>query len=186
MTTTQTIVSGVAGRYATALFDLAKERDALDTVESDLSGLARLIAENPEFRGVIQSPVLDKAEQRAALFAVLDKMESHHITRNFVGVVMKNGRLRQLNSMIGAFRALLAEHRGEVTAEVAAPQELSEAQMQSVSEMLARYAGREVHIEPRVDESLLGGLVVKMGSKMIDNSLRTKLDNLKLAMKEVG
>ena len=186
MTTTQTIVSGVAGRYATALFELAQEQDVLASVEKDLESIAGLMAENADFRAVTRSPVIDKNEQRAAVLAVLDKMGVHHVTRNFVGVVIRNGRLRQLDDMIRAFRALTAEARGEMTAEVAAPQALTDAQMKAVSEVLARHAGREVKIEPRIDESLLGGLVVKLGSKMIDNSLKTKLDNLKLAMKEVG
>lgn len=186
MTTTKTIVSGVAGRYATALFELAKQGKTLDAVESDLATIAGLIKDNDDFRAVIVSPLISKDEQQKAVLAILDKLGVQHVTRNFAGVVVANGRLSLLPEIIGAYGRLMAAERGEVTAEVASAQKLTAKQLESVSAMLAKYAGRDVKVQPEVDESLLGGLVVRMGSTMIDNSLKSKLDQLKLAMKEVG
>lgn len=186
MTTAKTIVSGVAGRYATAIFDLAKDAKLLDKVEADLASIASLIEVSDDFRTVIQSPLISRTAQSKAVLAILDKTGVEKLTRNFVGIVGGNGRLNVLPKMIDGFNQLLADERGEVTAQVSAARVLSDAQMQSVSKMLAKYAGRDVKIEAQVDETLLGGLVVKLGSKMIDTSLKSKLEHLQLAMKEVG
>ena len=186
MTTTKTIVSGVAGRYATAVFDLARDGKLLDKVESDFAAIQSLIDDSADFRSLIVSPLVSREDQSRAALAILDKLGVQSVTRKFIGVVAANGRLNHLPAMIAAYNRLLAAERGEMTADVAAPYALTQAQLDAVSKVLAKYAGRNVNIEASVDESLLGGLVVKMGSKMIDTSLKTKLENLQLAMKEVG
>lgn len=186
MTTATTTVSGVPGRYATAIFDLAKDGKLLDKVEADLSAIQSLVEESADFRLLIQSPLVSREEQAKAVLAILDKLGVQPVTHNFVGVVVKNGRLNLLVEMIAAFNHLLADERGEVTAEVTSPAKLTKAQLDAVSKVLTKHAGQSVRIEAFEDESLLGGLVVKLGSKMIDTSLKTKLENLQLAMKEVG
>jgi len=186
VTTGKTIVSGVAGRYATAVFELAREEKTLDKVEKDLAAIQALMDESADFRTLVQSPLISREDQEKAMMGILDRMNVQKTTRNFVGVVVRNGRLDTLPRMIAAYNQLLADERGEVTASVTSPRKLTQAQLKSVSDTLAQYAGRDVKIEPHVDESLLGGLVVKLGSKMIDTSLKSKLEHLQLAMKEVG
>lgn len=185
-TTGRTIVSGVEGRYATALFDLAKEQGRLDRIEADLATLKALLAESADFRALIANPLFSREAQGKAVAALLAAIESDGLTKNFLGVLAGNGRLAILPRVVDAFSRLLADERGEVMAQVTSARALTKAQMKAVSDMLASYAGREVKIEPQVDESLLGGLVVRLGSRMIDTSLKSKLNHLQLAMKEVG
>lgn len=186
MTTGKTIVSGVAGRYATAVFELAREEKCLDKVEADLAAIQSVMDESEDFRRLVASPLISREAQGKAVAAVLDRLKVETVTRNFAGVVVRNGRLDVLPRIIAAFNQLLADERGEVTASVTAPRKLTAAQLKAVSETLSRHAGRAVKIDAHVDESLLGGLVVKLGSKMIDTSLKSKLEHLQLAMKEVG
>lgn len=180
------IAAGMAGRYATALFDLAKETNSLDQVMGDLSKFQSMLDESSDLQALVKSPLYSAEEQAKAVSALVNKAEISGTTANFMGLIAKNRRLFAVSAMIGAFRALLADHRGEITAEVASAEALSEDQMSSLKSALKDAMGKDVEIKTTVDPALLGGLVVKVGSRMIDNSLRTKLNSLKLAMKEVG
>lgn len=186
MSAGQSIVSGVAGRYASALFDLAKEAGALDAVSDDLVRLKQLIDEDGDLATLIKSPLYSRSEQMAAMQAVLERAAANALTVKFVGVAAENRRLFVLPDMIDAFASLLAEHRGEVTAEVASAFGLSDAQQSTLCDTLEKRLDRKVILDLSVDPTILGGLVVRVGSRMIDSSLRTKLDNLQLAMKGVG
>lgn len=186
MSAGHSIVSGVAGRYASALFDLAKEADALDAVNDDLAGLSRLINEGGDLATLIKSPLYSRAEQTNAMQAILERAGANSLTAKFLGVVADNRRLFVLPDMIDAYAGLLAEHRGEVTAEVASAFALSEAQKSTLRGTLEERLKRKVILDLSVDSTILGGLVVRVGSRMIDSSLRTKLDNLQIAMKGVG
>lgn len=176
----------MAGRYATALFELALEADALEQVETDIGRFNDMMQSSPDLVRMVRSPVFSADDQQRALAALLDSVGIEGLTANFLSLITKNRRLFAVGDMIRAFRSLLARHRGEVSAQVAAATELSDAQINALKAALKAAVGRDVQIESTVDASLLGGLVVKVGSRMIDNSLRTKLNNLKVAMKEVG
>lgn len=176
----------MAGRYATALFELAVEEKALEQVETDLAAFNDMLNESADLERLVRSPVFSAEDQQRALEAVLKRAEIGALTANFLNLVTHNRRLFAVRDMVRAFRALLARHRGEVTAEVASAAALSEGQMTALSAALKSAVGRDVQIESQVDANLIGGLVVKVGSRMIDNSLRTKLNNLKIAMREVG
>lgn len=178
--------TGLAGRYAKALFALADEAKQLDAVADDLRSLARMIGGSADLTRLIRSPVLSRADQGKALAAVLDKAGIGDLTRRFAGVVAANRRLFVLPDMIKAFLAELASRRGEATAEVVSAKELTEQQKQALLDSLRRAVGTAVAVEARVDPGLLGGLVVKIGSRMVDSSLRTKLQQLRLAMKGIG
>ena len=178
-------VSGLADRYAAALFDLADERKALDAVAGELQSLRAMLRESADLRRLIRSPVLSREAQAKAIAALAEKSNLSPLMRNFLGLLAQNRRLFALPEMIERFLAQLAERRGEVTAHVVAAQELTEAQRQSLDERLRRAVGGKVAIELRVDPSLLGGLVVKLGSRMVDASLSSKLHRLQLAMKGV-
>ena len=179
-------VSGIAGRYAAALFELADERKRLDEVASDLRELKDMIGASADLHRLVMSPVLTRAEQGAAMAALLDKAGASDLTRNFVGLVARNRRLFVLPEMIDAYLATLAARRGEVTADVTAAAKLSEGQMTALAEALRKVVGAKVSIDLSVDPALIGGLVVKVGSRLFDSSLRTKLQKLELAMKGVG
>jgi F-type H+-transporting ATPase subunit delta len=178
-------VTGIAGRYATALFELALDQGAADDIAGDLQGLGALIDESDDLLRLVRSPVLTRAEQSRAMAAVLEKAGVHVLTRNFVGLIAANRRLFALPGMIRAYQQLLAAHRGEIAGVVISAHPLSNAQLDAVRKQLAQAMGQEVQLESTVDESLIGGLVVRVGSRMIDYSLRTKLQNLKVAMKGV-
>ncbi len=180
------IVSGLSGRYAVALFDLAKEGGELESVAADLDRIDAMMRESADLVRLVRSPVLSREDQGKAMEAVMAKAEIGDTTRRFIGLVAQNRRLFSLGAMIESFRLLLSSHKGEVTAEVTSAQALDEGQLSAVSASLAKAVGREVNVTANVDESLIAGLVVKVGSRMIDNSLRTKLQNLQFAMKEVG
>lgn len=179
-------MTGIAGRYATALFELALEQKAADEVAGDLQGLGALIDESADLLRLVRSPVLTRAEQSRAMAAILEKAGVHILTRNFVALVAANRRLFALPGMIRAYQQLLAAHRGEIAGEVISASQLSNAQLDAVRKQLAQAMGQEVQLESTVDESLIGGLVVRVGSRMVDYSLRTKLQNLKVAMKGAG
>ncbi len=180
------IVSGIAGRYATALFDLARERDALDSVAEELNQLAALLQESADLRRLVASPILQREVQAQAMGAVLSRAGASDVVSNFVNVLAKNRRLNLLADIIRDFSRLLSRHRGEVEAEVVSAKALTKGQMTSLVSALKDVAGRDVLLRTRVDDSLIGGLVVKVGSRMIDTSIRTKLQNLQLVMKGVG
>lgn len=176
-------VAGLAGRYAAALFDLARDSRALDVVAGDLDTLGRLIDESPDLMRLIRSPILKREDQGRALSAVMERAGLGQLTRNFIGLVTRKRRLHDLPAMIRAYRSLLAQHRGEVTAEVVSAHPLDDGQMGALRERLRQALGREPRIAARVDPDLLGGLVVRIGSRMIDSSLRTKLSRIQIAMK---
>ena len=179
-------VSGVAGRYATALFELALEGNALEKVDADLGRFAAALDAFDDLARLINSPVFTADEQGRALAAILDKIGIEGLTRNFLLLLAKNRRLFTARDTIGAFRAMLARHRGEMSASVISAAKLTEAQATALKQALQAALGKDVSLEQRVDAGLLGGLVVKVGSRMIDTSLRTRLNSLKVAMKEVG
>ena len=177
---------GLAARYAAALFELADEKKQLDDVAADLASLKQAIAGSGDLTRLIRSPVLSRAEQSRALAAVLEKAGSSDLVRRFVGLVAQNRRLFVLPDMIDAYLSQLAERRGEVTAEVVSARPLSDAQRDAVAQALRKAVGGKVAVDSRVDPTLIGGLVVKVGSRLIDSSLRTKLQRLQHAMKGVG
>jgi F-type H+-transporting ATPase subunit delta len=179
-------VSGMAGRYASALFELALEADALDSVAEDLDGFAAMMDESEDLSRLVRSPAFSREDQMRAIDAVLNEAGASGLVRKFIGLVTQNRRLFAIGDMIRGYRALLARHRGEVTAEVASAEPLGAAQTKALAAALRERLGRDARLEARVDPGLLGGLVVRVGSKMIDTSLRTKLNNLRIAMKEVG
>lgn len=179
-------VSGVAGRYALALFELALEENAIEQIESDLARFNEALELSEDLRSLVKSPVFTAEEQQRALSAVLDKIGVEGLTANFLRLVARNRRLAVAPNMIRAFQALLARHRGEASAEVISATKLEDGQVRALKQALKAALGKEVQLHRSIDPSLLGGLVVKVGSRMIDSSLRTKLNNLKHAMKEVG
>ncbi len=179
-------IATVAGRYAGALFDLAVEADALSAVEADLGRFAGLLSESADLARLVRSPVFAADEQVRAVGAVLDRAEIGGLTGNFIRVVAGNRRLFTMPNIIAAFRGLLAAHRGEVAAEVVSAEPLSDRHVAALKEALKASIGKDVALNARVDPALIGGLIVQVGSRMIDGSLRTKLNSLKLAMKEVG
>lgn len=180
------MTSGVAGRYAAALFDLAKDAGLLDVLQRDLTDLKRLIAENADLAELVRSPLFSRDQQTRAIGAILERAGADPLTRRFLGVVATNRRLFALRGMIDAYTALLAEHRGEMTAEVVSAHPLTDDQANALRDTLSAQLRRTIQLETSVDDSLLGGLIVRVGSRMIDNSLRTKLSNLQLAMKGIG
>lgn len=177
-------VSGVAGRYASALFDLAKETGAIETVEDELRALQASIDASGELRGFLKSPVYDRAEQTAVVEALAEKAGFGALTANFLKLIASNRRLFALEDMIRAFAKLAADDRGEVSAEAMTAAAMNDEQIKALRLEIERMAGKAVNLETRVDPDLLGGLIVKIGSKMVDASLRTKLNRLKTVMKE--
>ena len=178
--------TGLAGRYATALFDLAETEKQLDRVAGDLGQLAAMIASSPDLKRLIRSPVISRDDQGRAMAEVLNKAGMAELTRNFVGVVARNRRLFALPAMIAAYRSLLAARRGEATAEVVSARALSKKQVDAIGNQLKKVIGSDVAVSTNVDAGLLGGLIVKVGSRMVDSSLRTKLQRLRFAMKGIG
>jgi F-type H+-transporting ATPase subunit delta len=173
----------LAGRYAVALFELAREQEVLDAVAGDLHNLRDLIAESADLERVIRSPVLSRDEQARALGALGDRAGFHRLTKQFLGLLAHKRRLFALPDVIEAYDAMLAEHRGEVGGEVVSAVPLSAGQIESVQQHLAAAVGQTVKLSTSVDPNLLGGLVVRIGSRMIDASIRTKLHQLELALK---
>ncbi|MGB8843610.1 MAG: F0F1 ATP synthase subunit delta [Aliidongia sp.] len=185
MASEATGLSGLAGRYATALFDLADQEKALDAVAGDLRALGAMIDGSADLKRLIRSPVLSRDAQAAAMAALLARAEFATMTRNFVGLVARNRRLFALPGMIAGYLQLLAQRRGEIRAEVTAAQEMSAAQVTAINDQLKRAVGSKVAVEIRVDPAIIGGLVVKVGSRMVDGSLRSKLHRLQLAMRGI-
>ncbi|MBV5264730.1 F0F1 ATP synthase subunit delta [Pinisolibacter sp. B13] len=183
---TTSIVSGVARRYASALFEVALEGDAVDAVGRDLDTFDGALAGSADLRRLVQSPVFSSGEQTRAVSAVLSMLGIGGYAANFIGLAARNRRLFVLPGMIEAYRQLVAAHRGEQVAEVTSAHSLTEDQISSLSSALASVAqGKQIRIVPKVDPSIIGGLIVKVGSRMIDTSLKTKLTSLKVALKEV-
>jgi F-type H+-transporting ATPase subunit delta len=181
------IISGMAGRYATALFELALESNAVDAVRADLGGFDALVAESEDLRRLVRSPVFSAETQGKALGAVLDKAGIGGLTAQFLKVITANRRLFAVRDMIRAYRALVARHHGEISAQVTVAEPLNEAHRAAITDALKSVTGKEnVGLDVKVDPAIIGGLVVKLGSRMVDSSLRTKLNSIKHAMKEVG
>jgi F-type H+-transporting ATPase subunit delta len=179
-------ISGLAERYAAALFELADERHALDAVAGDLRELRAMLAGSGDLMRLVRSPVLSRAEQAKAMAALAEDAKLSKLTADFIAIVARNRRLFAVPAMIEAFLAELAERRGEVTAEITAAQALSEAQQNSLTDQLRRVVGSRVTIDVKVDPSLLGGMIVKIGSRMVDGSLKGQLQRLQLSMKGIG
>lgn len=176
----------IAERYAAALYELADENKALDQVADDLRALRDVMAESDDLVRLVRSPVIGRDDQEKGVLAVAEKAGFSDLTRRFLGVLARNRRLFSLSGMIEAYLGLLATRRGEVTARVSAAAKLTEKQMNALVATLKSAVGAKVAVDVKVDPSLLGGLVVQVGSRMVDSSLRTKLQQLQLAMKGVG
>ena len=183
MASEATGVSGLAARYAAALFDLADERHALDAVAGDLRELRTMLHDSSDLVRLLRSPVLSRDEQGKAIAALAERAGLSSLTRDFLGVVARNRRLFAVPEMIEAYLRQLAERRGEVTAEVTVAQPLSEARHAALIEQLRRAVGARVAVDIRVDPALLGGMIVKVGSRMVDTSLNSRLQRLRLAMR---
>ena len=173
-------------RYAQSLFELASEAKAIEKVEESLRAFQALIAESDDLKRFVESPVLSSDEQSVAIDAILAKAKAHPLVANFLKVVARNRRLFAVPAMTQAFFAIAAEARGETTADVVSAHDLNATQTKQLQAALKEVAGKDVAINLTVDPTILGGLVVKMGSRQIDTSLKTKLSTLKLALKEVG
>ena len=179
------LISGMPGRYATALFELAVEAKAIDAVRADLDSFEKLVADNPDLLRLVRSPVFSSDEQERAISAVLDKIAMSGLAANFLKFVAKNRRLFSVGLIIRAFRHLVARHRGEATAEVTVAEKLGDAHLGALKDALKSITGgKDIALDVKVDPAIIGGLTVKLGSRMVDTSLRTKLNAIKFAMKE--
>lgn len=179
-------VSGMAGRYASALFDLATEANQVDQVQGDLGRFQALLDGSEDLKRLVSSPVFSSEDQSKAIAAVLAKAGIGGLAANLIKVVASNRRLFAVEGIVRGFNALVARSRGEITAEVTVAEPLSPTHSKTLSDALKDVLGKEPKIEVKIDPSILGGLVVKVGSRMIDTSLRTKLNSIRTAMKEVG
>jgi F-type H+-transporting ATPase subunit delta len=178
-------VAGVAGRYASALFELAQESRAVDAVSADLDRFDAMLRESPDLMRLVRSPVFGAEEQSKAIGAILDRAELSGIAGNFIRLVAANRRLFALPDMIRAYREFVAKARGIVRAQVTVAEPPSERVMADIRSALRDVAKADVDVEVKVDPALIGGLIVQMGSRMLDASLRTKLNSIRIAMKEV-
>ena len=179
-------VSGVSGRYATALFELARDEKSIDAVKGDLDRFDAMLADSTDLKRLVRSPVFSADSQSRALAAVLTKAEISGISANFLRVLTANRRLFAVSDVIRAFRALVARFKGEATADVTVAERLSDKNLDALKTALKSVTGKDVTLNVKVDPSIIGGLVVKLGSRMVDSSLRTKLNSIKHAMKEAG
>ncbi len=184
--TDDTHVEGVPGRYAAALFELAKETSKVSEVEADLGKFQTMLDASDDLRSLVRSPVIPGDEQAKAIGALLDKAGIGGLASNFFKLIAGNRRLFAAPEMIKAFHSLAAKERGEVTAEVTSATALNDAQVAALKETLKASVGKDVTLRTKVDPALLGGLVVKVGSRMVDSSLRTKLQNLKVSLSGTG
>jgi F-type H+-transporting ATPase subunit delta len=180
------IVSGMAGRYATALFELALEAKSLDTVRSDLERFDAMVTASPDLMRLVRSPVFSADQQIRALAAVLDSAGIGGLAANFLKVATANRRLFAVRAIIKDFRTLVAHHKGEVRADVTLAETPSERQLAAIKEALGAVTRKDVQVDVKIDPSIIGGIVVKLGSRMVDASLRTKLNSIRHAMKEVS
>lgn len=186
MTDQTSSVSGVAERYASALFELAQETSSLDDVEADLKAFREMLKDSKELRRLVTSPVFSAEDQENAIGAVADKAEITGLVGNFVRLLARNRRLFVLPGAITGFMNMLADHRGEVTAEVISARALSDEHLSELKRSLKATLGKDPAVELTVDPSILGGLIVKVGSRMIDTSLRTKLNSITTRLKEAS
>ncbi|MGL5361789.1 MAG: F0F1 ATP synthase subunit delta [Bosea sp. (in: a-proteobacteria)] len=182
----QTVMSGVSGRYAMALFELAGEAKAIDSVEKNLISFNQLIQGSTDLQRLIGSPVFTADEQVSAISALLSKAKITGLAANFIKLVASKRRLFALPGMISAYRGMVAESKGIVAAEVTLAEAPTARQLEDIRAALKGAAGKDVSVEVKLDPAIIGGLIVKMGSRMVDSSLRTKLNSIRNAMKEVG
>lgn len=183
METSGGIQASLAGRYATALFDLARESNKIETVEKSLGAVKAALAELGDFKALTASPLLSRSDAGRSIAAVAKAMKLDPLTANFLGVLADNRRLAKIGEIIAAFAQLAAAHRGEMTAQVTSAHPLTAAQVKELQGQLKARVDRDVSIDLTVDPAILGGLVVKIGSQMIDSSIRTRLNSLAHAMK---
>ena len=183
METSGGIQASLAGRYASALFDLARDQRQIDAVGRSLDALGSALVDSKEFGELVESPLVSREEAGKAFAALAPQLGLDPITANFLGVLAKNGRKNQLRAVIRSFKRLAAEHRGETTAEIVTARPLNDDQVAALKAQLRTRAGRDVNIDAQVDPNILGGIVVKLGSQRIDASIRTKLNRLAQAMK---
>ncbi|RXH23547.1 ATP synthase F0F1 subunit delta [Bradyrhizobium nanningense] len=186
MAAEDTSVSGVSGRYATALFELARDQKVVDEVKADLEKFEALLNESADLKRLVRSPVFAADAQSKALAAVLDKAGIAGISANFLKVLTANRRLFAVADVIRAYRVLVAKFKGETTADVTVAEALSDKNLDALKVALKSVTGKDVALNLKVDPAIIGGLVVKLGSRMVDGSLRTKLNSIKHAMKEAG
>ncbi len=186
MSSSASLTSGVAGRYATALFEIARDGKLLDEVERDIAEIERAHATSADFRALLASPIHSREEQGKAIAAIAAAMGLGTPVANTLGLMAQNRRLFVVPGLVEQVKALIAAERGEVTAEVTSARKLSAAQVKALKATLKKSVGKDVKIDATVDESLIGGLIVKVGSRMIDTSIRSKLAQLQNVMKEVG
>lgn len=186
MANSASTTSGVTARYASALFDLALSEKKIPAVEKDLGRFDELVNGSEDLKRLVVSPVFSAEDQYRAVDAILKKAKITGLVGNFIRVVAKNRRLFTMPGMLAAFRRMVAEHKGEVTAEVTVAAKLTAAQTKELKTALKGVVGKEVAINATVDPSILGGMIVKVGSRQIDTSIKTRLSSLKLALKEVG
>jgi F-type H+-transporting ATPase subunit delta len=177
------IRASLAGRYASALFDLARDQRQIESVSTSLAAITRTLAESRDFAALTSSPLISRANALKAVTATAQAMKLDLLTTNLLGVLARNGRLSQLKAVIRDFGRLAAEHRGETTAEVISAHALGDNQVDQLKQQLRARAGRDVAIEAKVDPTILGGIIVRLGSQMMDASIRTKLNTLAHAMK---
>ncbi len=181
-----TYFAELAERYATALFDLADQEKALDAVAQDLTNVKALLGESQDLQTLTRNPVFSRDDQHRAMEAILDKVGCHKLIRNLVGVMISNRRLFVLGAVIDGFLAELARRRGQVSAVVTSARPLKDEHVTEITNELKKVYGKGLVVDQEVDPSLIGGLVVRVGSRMVDNSMRTKLNRLELAMKGAG
>jgi F-type H+-transporting ATPase subunit delta len=179
-------VSGMAGRYATALFELARDDKMVDAVKADLERFDVMVASSPDLLRLVRSPVFSAEDQLRALSAVLDRAELGGLAAKFLKLVAANRRLFAVGDMIKEFRKLYARHKGEVAAEVTVAETLSDNHLGTLTSALKSVTGKDVQVAVKVDPAIIGGLIVKLGSRMVDASVKTKLNSIRHAMKEVG
>ena len=177
-------MAGVAARYASALFDLAQETQATDAVKTDLERFDRLIAETPDLARLVRSPVFSADDQLKALAPVLDRAGIGGLAAQFIKLTAANRRLFAIRDMVRAYRDLVALAKGEATANVTVAEQLKPEHLAALRAALKAVSGKDVDLDVKIDPALIGGLVVKLGSRMVDSSLRTKLNAIKHAMKE--
>jgi F-type H+-transporting ATPase subunit delta len=178
------LVSGMAGRYATALFELARDANLIDAVKTDLEQFDTLVAEVADLERLVRSPVFSTNEQLQALSGVLDRAGIGGLAAQFIKLVTSNRRLFAVRDIVRGYRELVAEHNGEATAEVTVAEVLKDDHVAALRSALKAVSGKDVDLNITVDPVIIGGLVIKLGSRMVDSSLRTKLNSIKHAMKE--
>jgi len=183
---TASISTGIASRYATAVFDLATEDKALDALEADLATLEGALADSEDLRDLIASPIYSRENMQAGIAAVASAMGLGPVLSNTLKLMATKRRLFVVPQMVAALRGMIADHKGEVTADVVSAKALTKTQSDKLAKALKAAVGKDVKLNATVDDSIIGGLVVKVGSKMIDTSIRSKLNTLQNTMKEVG